>query len=208
MTKRSGAASFGVAQNGSLVYSRGEGQVAARAVSLVWVDREGNEEPLAAQPGAYNDPRISPDGTRVALRVVDDSGNPDIHIYDIVRNNLTQLTFTAEAGTRFECCPVWMPDGERVVFASGRDRNVNLFAKNADGTGDAERLTEGPELKYPHDVTGDGRTVVFRSLGDGPGRSGHRRSRWSHQAVNSPGLSRPSRGCGRRPRVSSRRPAS
>ena len=38
--------------------------------------------------------------------------------------------------------------------------------KNADGTGDAERLTEGPDAKFPQDVTGDGTTVVFWSQGD------------------------------------------
>ena len=160
--KGTGAANFSVAQNGSLVYVRWA-QGAGGAVSLVWVDRDGNEEPLAAQPGAYNEPRISPEGTRVALRVVDDSGNSDIHIYDLARNNLTQLTFTAE----LKCCPVWMPDGERVVFASSiRDGSVNLWVKNADGTGEAERLTEGTDPKTPHDVTGDGRTVVFWSQGD------------------------------------------
>ena len=153
--KGTGAANFSVAQNGSLVYVRWA-QGAGGAVSLVWVDRDGNEEPLAAQPGAYNEPRISADGTRVALRVVDDSGNNDIHIYDLARNNLTQLTFTAES----ECCPVWMPDGERVVFGSFRDGPLNLYVKNADGTGEAERLTEGPDGKFPQDVTGgwdDGR---------------------------------------------------
>ena len=37
--------------------------------TLVWVDREGKEEPIAAEPGSYLDPRISPDGTRIALTV-------------------------------------------------------------------------------------------------------------------------------------------
>ena len=160
--KISGAANFSVAQNGSLVYVRWA-QGAGGAVSLVWVDRDGNEEPLAAQPGAYNEPRISPDGTRVALRVGDDPGNSsDIHIYDLARNNFTQLTFTADG----ECCPVWMPDGERVVFTSTRDGPPNLYVKNADGTGEAERLTEGTDPQTPHDVTEDGRTVVFWSQGN------------------------------------------
>ena len=78
------------------------------------------------------------------MRVADDSGNPDIHIYDNARNNFTQLTFTAEN----ECCPVWMPDGERIVFASDRDGSPNLYMKNADGTGEAERLTEGSDPKF------------------------------------------------------------
>ena len=34
--------------------------------SLVWVDRKGHEEPIAAPLLAYGPPRLSPDGTRVA----------------------------------------------------------------------------------------------------------------------------------------------
>ena len=86
-TKPSGAANFSVAQNQSLVYVRGE-QLVAGVVSLVWVDRDGNEEPLAVQPGTYDGLRISPDGTRVALMVAGDLGGLDIHIYDFARNNL------------------------------------------------------------------------------------------------------------------------
>ena len=159
--KGTGAANFGVAQNHSLVYVRG-GATSATGLSLVWVDREGNEEPLAAPPDNYAGARISPDGSRVAARVVDSSGSSDIHIYDIARNNLTQLTFTAE----FECCPVWMPDGERLVFASARDGAPNLYITNADGTGDAEPLTEGAEAMFPRAITQDGAMMVFESQGD------------------------------------------
>ena len=158
--KPTGAANFGVAQNGSLVYIRGDWASGGRA--LVWVDRDGNEEPLAAPAGMYDSPRISPDGTRVALMVLEDSGIFDIHIYDIARNNVTQLTFTAEP----ECCPVWMPDGKRLVFTSARDGTPNLYMRNADGTGEAARLTEGAGAHYSHDITAKGTTVVFESQGD------------------------------------------
>ena len=97
----------------------------------------------------------------MALTVTGALGSLDIHIYDFARNDLTQLTFTGS-----NCCPMWMPDGERVVFTSARDRGFNLYWRNVDGTGEAERLTEGPEIKSSHDVTRDGLTVVFTT---GPG---------------------------------------
>ena len=34
------------------------------ARTLVWVDRTGKEEPIAAPPRAYEHPRLSPDGKR------------------------------------------------------------------------------------------------------------------------------------------------
>ena len=44
---------------------------AERAPRLAVVDRQGREEPLAVPPRAYTNPRLSPDGTRVALDVRD-----------------------------------------------------------------------------------------------------------------------------------------
>ena len=37
--------------------------------SLVWVSRQGAEEPIAAPPHAYMSARLSPDGKRVALHI-------------------------------------------------------------------------------------------------------------------------------------------
>jgi serine/threonine-protein kinase len=68
VTTGEGAVDVAVAANGMLVYV--PGRVAAGAVrSLVWVDRMGREEPLAAPVRAYQYPRLSPDGTRVALDI-------------------------------------------------------------------------------------------------------------------------------------------
>jgi hypothetical protein len=55
-----------IAANGTLVYVSGGPLGFVR--SLVWVDRQGREEPVAAPPRVYAYPRISPDGTRVALQ--------------------------------------------------------------------------------------------------------------------------------------------
>ena len=45
--KRSGAAHFGVAQDGSLAYVRGGG-VGTGESTLVWVERDGREEPCCS----------------------------------------------------------------------------------------------------------------------------------------------------------------
>jgi hypothetical protein len=50
--------------------------------TLVWVDRKGREEPLDAEPNRYVYPRLSPDGTRVALDVRDE--NQDIWVWDVL----------------------------------------------------------------------------------------------------------------------------
>ena len=63
LTKPSGAADFSLSEDGSLVYLPGfatGGPVPVR--TLVWVDRDGNEESLAAPPRSYTYMHISPDG--------------------------------------------------------------------------------------------------------------------------------------------------
>lgn len=59
--------------------------------TLVWVDRDGNEEPINAPPHLYRYPDISPDGTKVAL-VAEIEGNLDIYIWDLVREDMSRLT--------------------------------------------------------------------------------------------------------------------
>ena len=108
--------------------------------------RNAGEESLAAEPDSYSEPRLSPDGTRLATKVEDEDGDWDIYVYDIARNNFTQLTFDDAP----DCCPVWTPDGERVVFSSARDGTANLYVKNEDGTGEVERLTDSDAVQIAY----------------------------------------------------------
>ena len=149
-----GAANFDVSRDGSLTYLPG---VAGAGVehALAWVDREGREEPLAAEPRTYIYPRISPDGSRVALDVRDQER--DIWIWDFARETLTRLTF----GPGPDYYPVWTPDGEHVAFSSGREGTLNLFLRAADGTGAVNRLTESPNVQYPYAFSSDGQRLVI-----------------------------------------------
>jgi Tol biopolymer transport system component len=121
----------------------------------VWVDRTGKEEPVAAPPRAYEHPRLSPDGTRVALASSDQAD--DLWIWDLRRMALTRLTL--DPGTDYY--PVWTPNGRRIVFSSNRGGQLNLWWQAADGTGAAERLTTSSNPQYPTGLTPNGLGVVF-----------------------------------------------
>jgi hypothetical protein len=156
VTLPTGTAEFDVARDGTLVYVAG-GPSAAPVRTLVWIDRHGHEEAITAAPArAYVTPRLSPDGTRLALAILDQEN--DIWVWDFARQTLTRVT--SDPG--LDGAPVWMPDGIRMVFTSQAGGAVaSLFRRAADGTGAAERLTQSSRTQIASAVSLDGTRVVF-----------------------------------------------
>jgi serine/threonine-protein kinase len=152
----SGEASFALSRTGTLLYVPGgvAGVEGARR-SLVWVNRQGKEEAIKAPPRAYAYPRLSPDGSRVALDIRDQEN--DIWIWDLARETLTRLTFDPSG----DSYPVWTPDSRRVVFASQRAGAANLYWQAADGTGTVERLTTSLNIQNATSISHDGMRLVF-----------------------------------------------
>jgi eukaryotic-like serine/threonine-protein kinase len=161
LTTTYGAGDYAFAADGTLVYVDAPGTtssaVAGADRTLVWVDRAAREEPLAAPPRAYVHPRLSPDGTRIAVSINDEE--QDIWMWDLRRvGPLTRLTFTQG----IDWFPLWTPpDGKRIVFSSAGEGGINgLFWMPADSTGKPERLTSG-DLHYTTGLSPDGTRVVF-----------------------------------------------
>jgi serine/threonine-protein kinase len=155
MTRVTGEANFDVSRTGTLVYLSGASELGAQR-TLVWVNRQGREEPIKAPPRAYIYPRISPDGTRVALDVRDQDS--DIWTWDLVRQTLTRLTF--DPGQ--DRLGIWTPDGRRIIFSSESAGVPSLFWQSADGTGTPERLTTSPNSHFPNAIAPDGSRIVLR----------------------------------------------
>ena len=155
LMKPTGAANYALSRSGTLIYMPayvGE-QTALR--SLVWVDRNGREERIKAPPRAYGPPRVSPDGTRLAIGILD-HGNTEIWIWDFGKEALRPLTFASGMNG----LPVWTPDGRRIIFMSDRTGILNLYSQAVDGTGTADRLTTSVNPQWPTSVAPDG-TRVF-----------------------------------------------
>jgi serine/threonine-protein kinase len=157
-TKSTGAADFSVSANGTLVYvPGGVGTVIGGARSVVWVTRQGVEEPIKGlPPRAYLMARLSPDGSRITLDVRDQQN--DIWIWDVALGTLTPLTI--DPGQ--DMFPVWTPDGNRIVFASSRAGVTNVYWQAADGTGTAERLVVSPTSQLGLSMAPDGKRLVIR----------------------------------------------
>ena len=153
-----GAAQFSYSDVGNLVYVAGGG--GGQNVSIYWMDREGQLQPLRETPGDYNNPAFSPDGKRLALEIFDGKRR-DIWIYDLERDAPTRLTFAGEGNSR----PVWTSDGQRIVYASEQKGGApNLWWIRADGSGDAQRLAESKNTQYAESWQPDGKVLAFEQL--------------------------------------------
>jgi len=149
---------YAFSDSGTLAYIPG-GSTSAAGRTLVWVDREGKEEPLGAPPNPYRHLKISPDGARISLTIT--SGNNwDIWVWDSIHRTLTRLTF----GDASDIQSIWTLDGKRIVFASNREGNLyGLYWKAADGTGTEEKLGSMPGLNLlPWSWSGDGKTLFIQ----------------------------------------------
>ncbi len=161
-----GAANFAVSATGTLVFTTGK-EVATPsgdrsvASSLVWMDRQGQREPVAIAPGSYAYPRVSRDGAAVALDI-NTGGQRDIWILNLQRLTLTQLTH----GPTEDILPEWGPDG-RVYFASDRSGNFDIYSQLADGASGDRLEYAAPGFQAPGGVTPDGtRLLVYERFND------------------------------------------
>jgi len=155
-----GRAAFAASENGVLAYRSGNNDGPAR--TLVWVSRNGTEQPLAAPERAYDYPRLSPDGGRIAVEI-----GPQIWLYDLARDTLTRLTF--EEGSVSEN-PIWAPDGKRILFdssmpgAAGHGATWSIFWQMADGSGGLERLTTTDYQQTTRSLSSDGQLLAFNQI--------------------------------------------
>ncbi len=148
----SGAANYAVSREGHLLFTPGSETSARR--TLVWVSRDGREEPIKAERRAYTFARLSPDGTRAALDVRDQE--QDIWILDFARMTPSRLTFDPV----HDGVPLWTRDGRDIVFQSARSGLLNLYRQAADGTGTAQRLTSGVAAQAPNAFSPDGTQLI------------------------------------------------
>jgi len=153
------SALFSISENGVLLYRAGSASGLAR---LAWFDRSGKAIGSLGAPGDQANPRIAPDGKRVALDIIDpQTGNMDIWIHESSGGTATRFTFDASEDTN----PVWAPDGGRIVFGSFRKAQFrDLYQKDSSGAGSEEVLFQSVNSKFPMDWSPDGRFILYRDF--------------------------------------------
>jgi Tol biopolymer transport system component len=153
-----------VSDVGDVAYMSGQ-----RDSPLSWRDRAGRQVGVAAAPAAFGRPRLSPDGSRIAVQVADTRrGTRDIWIYDAERGLAQRLTEDPIDAVS----PVWSPDGGRIVFGSGRESPIDIYVRPTNVVGSEELLLKERGVQLVQDWSPDGRTVLYEDYA--PARSPQR----------------------------------
>ncbi len=146
-------APISVSGNGILVYQ----DVGKPTKQMVWLDRSGKQIGQVAEPGDYGPPKISPDGSRVAVAKMGPDGvSANLWILDAA-GNATRFTSTPN----HEGSPVWSPDGSKIAYFSNAEGVDDIYVKPSSGEGRAELFYTSTLPKYPTDWSRDGRYILF-----------------------------------------------
>jgi serine/threonine-protein kinase len=129
---------------------------------MTWVDRRGKEEAIPAEARQYLYPRISPDGTRVALDVRE--GDSDIWVWDLPRRTMTRVT--KDPGP--DRAPVWTADGQFILYSGVADGVASVYRQRADGSGTPEQLTKADAPQFPLSLSPQGTQLVLEQGTGGP----------------------------------------
>ena len=131
-----GTVQVAVSDGGTLAYIAGPVSTGA-PVQISIFDRTGAAQVVNVPQGTYSHPRVSPDGSKVAI-TVDDGKETQVWIYGLDKASAARrLTFGGN-----NSLAEWTRDGERVAFQSSRGDSAGIWWQRADGTSTATQLTQ------------------------------------------------------------------
>jgi Tol biopolymer transport system component len=151
---------FSVSQTQTLIYSSANTEIDRQ---LCWYDRQGKQLSKLGQPEYASAPQLSPDGKRLALRLLTQPvGNFEIWVYDLARGLPARTSFSGL--TVFG--PVWSSDGLALAISHSTPQasGDHMYLLQADGTGKEEPL-EQPSFEslanYPTSWSPNGHLLLF-----------------------------------------------
>jgi serine/threonine-protein kinase len=150
---RNGGCHLAVSAAGIFVY--GPGVPMPSEYYLSWIDRAGHLQRAVDTARPFRDPRIGPDGGRIAT-VVGTSRESDLWVVDGTAT-FSRLTFNLSPHR-----PIWTPNGSRITVGAESSGTWRLLSIASDGSGSAATLFEGPNRVYPDAWTPDGKSLVFQ----------------------------------------------
>jgi serine/threonine-protein kinase len=143
---------YAVSRSGTLVYASGEN---ANIAELVWVDRDGHEEPLGFEARAYGAFALAPDGRRVVIQATSQAGVPEMWLYDLERGTERRWVGEYTPVTAWS----WHPNS-RELYATFLDDRVRILRVDADAFSGGTLIYQGDEMAFVESVAPDGHLAV------------------------------------------------
>lgn len=150
MTQPTGSGYFSCSEDGCLVFLTGETHDVIQR--LVWA-AAGAVVPTTIAERLIEEPRLSPDGGRIAFAVR--KATSDIWTHDLQRGILTRVTLD---GDNF--APIWSRDGARLTYSSNRHGPCQIFSQALDGSAPT-LLVGGEHDLVPGSWSPDGEQLLF-----------------------------------------------
>ncbi len=147
-----------VSGNGTLVYVPAAGRY-ERRTELVWVDRDGSEEPIDTLDMWRPHLQLSPDDRRLALEYRE---GPEVllSIYDMERRLLE--TTVATMSKMFVGSPVWTRDGGEIITSHSGSTTSSMEIFPTDGSGFGRELFTAPgSFLHSFNFSTDGRLLAY-----------------------------------------------
>lgn len=143
----------------TLVAQTGAGKGVNKS-QLIWFDRHGKQTGLVGPPDLVANPKLSPDGRRVAVDQTDTDGrHVNIWIHELASDAVARIGF----GPWLEQVTVWSPDSKQVMYTANEKLFFSIYLKNSDGSGSAQSIMDfGSPQQGPWDWSHDGKYVLAR----------------------------------------------
>ena len=152
MSTNVGTAYFDISRNGDLAYAVGPAESGGR--TFHWVDRRGRSTPLPLPPRSYLNPRISPDGLRLAMEI--EGPNHDFYVYDFDRGVMSRMTNDGSSHA-----PIWTPDARRIAYRTWKGGAMTMSWLPADRSGPEEPLVDYKAWQSATSFSPDGKYLAF-----------------------------------------------
>jgi serine/threonine-protein kinase len=148
-------------RTGILLYASTVKQVGVAPIA--WLDSAGKLQPVISPSISASrqaeTPRLSPDGSRLALAVAG-----DLFVNDLKRGIVTRLTVNGALNRH----PVWTPDGQHILYGSDvptSDGEFEIWWIRGDGSSKPQKLFGERTPLQVFSISPDGRTLAFVRTG-------------------------------------------
>jgi Tol biopolymer transport system component len=154
-----------VSANGTLAYLPRSSKIG----TLRWVNRAGGHRLALDEHRSFTHPRLSPDGSRVAVGIFRESGEEEAWVYDLQRKTGWRI------GTHSSLRPVWTADGKSLTL----QKDGALITLPAEGGSPSPLLKQPGFLTFPLGWSPRGDTFLYSAV-----EAQTSRNVWSRAANN------------------------